>query len=293
MHSSSQAQTVPHVPLGLPRLPDAGSTPSFELLRSWLRDCNERHGEKQLDCISSRSQKYLPKRLLAVGSGANDNHSYIVDTKDIETPGDIEYLALSHPWGKTSSDNPHFVSNVDNIDQHRQRIADADLPQNFKDAVIVARKLGVPYLWIDALCILQATPNDTGDFEQEAGSMEDVFSSAYSVLAASSATEMKSGFLHREGLISRKERKATAINAGEPGDRVFICDSPDDFQHDVNESPLSERAWVLQERALARRTMFFTDNQIYWECSGGFRCETMSKLAKYVLRQLKVADGSS
>lgn len=42
----------------------------------------------------------------------------------------------------------------------------------------------------------------------------------------------------------------------------------------VNESPLGGRAWVLQERALARRTLHFGSNQLLWECSIGSACES-------------------
>ena len=113
--------------------------------------------------------------------------------------------------------------------------------------------------------------------------MQDIFSSAYCVLAASSATGMDSGFLHCGKLTPRQERGAAVF--GGSGDSMFICDSPDDFENDVLKGPLSSRAWAMQERALARRTIFFTDNQTYWECSGGVRCETMSKLAKCVFKQ--------
>jgi hypothetical protein len=33
-------------------------------------------------------------------------------------------------------------------------------PQTLKDAVYVTRRLGIRYLWIDALCIIQDSPED-------------------------------------------------------------------------------------------------------------------------------------
>jgi hypothetical protein len=35
----------------------------------------------------------------------------------------------------------------------------------------------------------------------------------------------------------------------------------------VYSSPVSKRAWCLQERLLASRTIHFTENQLYWECN--------------------------
>jgi hypothetical protein len=43
---------------------------------------------------------------------------------------------------------------------------------------------------------------------------------------------------------------------------------------------LHSRGWVLQEHALARRTLFFTEHQTYFECGNGVRCETSTKLSK-------------
>jgi hypothetical protein len=270
------------MPFGLPKLPDFGSKASLILLRSWIDDCDNGHGDKCLDCMAA-SKKYCPKRLLDVGSNVDATYSRIVETEFLEGSGKIQYLALSHPWGDKTDHNPHFTSTNDNIIRHMRRISDNELPETFRDAIIVARQLGIRYLWIDSLCILQSTSTHSGDFKEEAGLMQDIFSSAYCVLAASSATGMNSGFLHSGKLIHKRERRAVEVHVG-PIHRAFICDSPDDFQHDVIEGPLCSRAWVFQERALARRTIFFTNNQIYWECSGGVRCESMSKLAKYVDR---------
>lgn len=104
--------------------------------------------------------------------------------------------------------------------------------------------------------------------------MEDVFSSAYCVLAASSANGQSDGFLK-----PREDRKfLTFLREGLPP--VYICQFIDDFAQHVLEGPLNKRGWVLQERALARRTIYFTDTQTYWECGDGVRCETLTKMNK-------------
>jgi hypothetical protein len=53
-----------------------------------------------------------------------------------------------------------------------------------------------------------------------------------------------------------------------------------DFKTHVLEGRLNKRRWVLQERALAHRTIFFTDRQTYWECGEGVKCETLTKMDK-------------
>lgn len=105
--------------------------------------------------------------------------------------------------------------------------------------------------------------------------MEDVFSQAYCVLAASSAQGQTDGMLK-----PRQQRTHHPVKVTEGGVSVHVCEFMDSFQIDVLDSRLSQRAWVFQERALARRTIFFTDKQTYWECGDGIQCETMTKLQK-------------
>lgn len=145
------------------------------------------------------------------------------------------------------------------------------LPLTFQHAVAITRDLGVEYLWIDSICIIQG---EDGDFKYEASRMEDVFSNAYCVLAACSALGQHDGFLKE-----RHQRQSLLLQqSGNPP--VFVCEFIDDFHHDVLESNLSRRGWVLQERALARRTIYFTDKQTYWECGEGVRSETMTRMHK-------------
>ncbi|PMD19341.1 heterokaryon incompatibility, partial [Hyaloscypha hepaticicola] len=57
----------------------------------------------------------------------------------------------------------------------------ATLPKTFQDAVLITRDLGVRYLWIDSLCIIQDSDED---WEQEAARMSEVYANGYVMLAA-------------------------------------------------------------------------------------------------------------
>lgn len=248
--------------IGFPRLPEPGSGLHFEILRQWLRDCDENH-------TNCKSQKLysLPTRLIDVGS---KDHP-VLKLYETQPRDRIKYFALSHPWGSP----PHFCTSPENYERHRQSINPKELPATFQNAVTVTRELNLQYLWIDSICIIQGPE---GDFTREAKRMEDVFSQAYCVLAATSATGQDDGFLkHREG------RKYLTV---QPNGRtpLYICEVIDNFDQHVLKSRLNQRGWVLQERALARRTIFFTNKQTYWECGCGVRCETLSKMHKSVLR---------
>jgi hypothetical protein len=156
------------------------------------------------------------------------------------------------------------LSTKANLPARRKVIPPREIPPSFSDVIAITKALDCDYLWIDCLCINQG---EDGDFAEQADSMQTIFSNAYCVIAAATSDGAVEGCLKRETLDD-------AVKVG----NVFFSAVTNDFGRDVLQSPLNSRGWVLQERALARRTMFFTANQIYWECGDGIRCETLRKL---------------
>ncbi|KAI0440127.1 heterokaryon incompatibility protein-domain-containing protein [Xylaria telfairii] len=248
-------------PIGFPKLADIASPTYFEILREWLTDCDNNHTGCHLETTET-SPFRLPTRLIDVGRNEFPD-VHLLETRSCQelSTQHVRYIALSHPWGD-KAENSHYYTTRSNISYHQTGIPVNKLPDTVKDAIRVTRALGVRYLWIDSLCIVQG---EDGDFNEEAKHMETVFSFAYCVISASSAKGMSSGFLK-----SRRDRRVVKFDRpGEPP--FYICESIDNFQRDVIEGPLNKRGWVLQERALARRTIYFTENQTYWECGEGVR----------------------
>jgi hypothetical protein len=50
----------------------------------------------------------------------------------------------------------------------------------------------------------------------------------------------------------------------------------------INQSPLSTRARVCQERILSRRILYFTDREIFWECLRWRSSETTGPFARSI-----------
>ncbi|KAK1826462.1 HET-domain-containing protein [Podospora conica] len=252
------------IQIGLPEVPPPNSSIHFDILRHWLHDCDTHHPSCRPTALNATSRP--PTRLVEVGTKAFPL-ARLVET----TPGSApRYLALSHPWGAP----PHYCTIPANLSKHLAQLPvnSPHFPATFRDAIAVTRELGLPYLWVDSLCIVQGYG---GDFDAEAQRMEDVFAGAYCVLAASGAKGQADGFLRGE-----RERRATVkLRADEDGSGgLWVGSFMDDFGLHVLQSPLSKRGWVLQERALARRTIYFTGWQAYWECGEAVRCETMTRV---------------
>lgn len=244
--------------LGLTQLFDTNTSDFYALLSEWIRVCDSGHKLCQRDDDALT----MPTRLIEVGK-----HLRLVDTAEIEPS---RYVALSHCWGPVRK-HERFCTYKCNITQRKAEIEFDTLPRSFRDAVTVARGLSIDYIWIDSLCIIQ---DDEIDWQSEASKMEQVFSAAYCTIGASSAKSSLQGFL-----VDRTPRSVVRI----PSDTsvaMYACVDIDDFHSDVELSPLNSRGWVLQERALSRRTIFFTSTQVYWECGASIHCETLSRLEK-------------
>ena len=248
--------------ISLPQLDTSNQT---NLLQQWLHDCDTAH----VGCRRDEESPPLPTRLLAIGT-ASSQHIKLLNSIDLHAePADTcQYAALSYRWGDPKLHIP-YQTTVETLSDHMRCINLEDLPLLLQHAIKVTRDIGMRYIWVDSLCIVQ---DDDDDWEKEADLMDSVFRAAFCVIAATRATGVREGFL---------QERAPRLSFQLQGSPVFVAEDIENFQRDVLEGHLNKRAWVLQERALARRTIYFTETQIYWECGDGIRCETLTKLRKY------------
>lgn len=251
--------------LGIPVLPELGTQQQFKLLNEWIHVCDTNN-----NCTSVQEHEghvdSMPTRVIHVGTAENPC------LRLVETGGNVKgrYVALSYCWGKLEK-HQRFITSTDNLDDRKKEIKLDEMPNSFRDAVIATRALGVAYLWIDSLCIIQG---DDADWKAESAKMEEVFSSVYCAIAASSARSSLEGFLG-----DRIPRACAAVHPSQ-GPVLYLAGALDDFQGHVEQSFLNTRGWVLQERALSRRTLHFTSTQVYWECGQSVYCETLAQLRK-------------
>ncbi|KAF2870785.1 heterokaryon incompatibility, partial [Massariosphaeria phaeospora] len=78
------------------------------------------------------------------------------------------YIALSYCWGRSTT---CLTTTTKTLPLHIKGIAPTSFPSLFQDVMDICRRLGIRYLWADALCILQ---DSTEDWQLEAAKMADV-----------------------------------------------------------------------------------------------------------------------
>ena len=190
----------------------------------------------------------MPKRLLNVQGQVF-----------LKSPGEpVRYSALSYCWG---GHNQHQTV-ASNVAARHEHIDTSTLPQTLKDAIRFTRKLGVEYIWIDSLCIVQ---DDRDEWAREAAKMADVYSGAFVVLAATRAQAATEGFL-------QPYREPYVITSQLSAKQVFKVQARYDQEHQycgslhLEHLPLSQRGWCLQEQMLASRIIHFLPAEIFYKC---------------------------
>ncbi|KAF2116879.1 heterokaryon incompatibility protein-domain-containing protein [Lophiotrema nucula] len=261
--SDPPAKIIPSADSALTRCGKFRSVPSDPMspscvrtASSWLHECITGH-----ELCNHGEHFKVPSRVLQIGEGDLRFQLYTVVERPIEG---TRYVALSHCWGEASCTLQSLQSNIDHfktIGMHWNQ-----LPKTFQDAIVVSHALGITYLWIDSLCIIQ---DNRVDWEVESGLMKDVYENATVVIAAMSSPSDDNGFL-----LERPENFLQQMNIGtlEHPSIVQVARRINHKSSHAN-SPLSLRGWTFQERAVARRVLSFTDQEMSWECNSAWHCE--------------------
>ncbi|KAM0148226.1 hypothetical protein ACHAQE_009922 [Botrytis cinerea] len=179
----------------------------------------------------------------------------------------LKYATLSHCWGAI----PYLMLKTTSIDSMMIKIPEDNLTKTFQDAIRISRALGIEYIWIDSLCIIQ---DSSSDWQAEAVLMQSVYSNLEINIATTWAADGRQGcFLQPQDYIA----KVHVRNLKPPSDKSWDISNLSD---DLDYIPLTRRAWVLQERLLSTRTLHFSEREMIWECKTGGARENFLRIVK-------------
>lgn len=244
-----------------------------EQIQPWMRNCQEQQ-EDHSHCYPSNGTKVLPTRLVDVGKSQNEYVKLVqIDWK--EECLDHPYLILSYCWGKG---NESAKTTNHNLQSRLRQISIASLPRTIQDAITLTRMMGFRYLWIDAMCIIQATEDDAGEFETEAQKMRDYYANAECCISASVASDSSEGFLTERPLARYPIQPITlklSSSFDTPSQSQVIKAEEDDMSliGILSRSPLMCRGWYLQELMLSRRILHWTFHGLYLQCQSSMFLE--------------------
>lgn len=240
------------------------SEQTWELIRNQLAECVTNHDKCRAASETPRSQA---KRYLQLD--AQTSTLKLVDSSAVQI---TDYAALSYCWGKCAGDDL-LLATASTIERLRRGIAMSDLPPALKDAVEVCFRLGLKFLWIDSLCILQDSADDWRD---QAAKMADLYEGALVTIIAASGSSAQESFLAHPRL-PRPHLGDLEIDGGgrvqvyarvstEFGHHRFVSSLLLSGPQPIGIEPIDLRAWTLQERDLSVRAINYTSFEVQWAC---------------------------
>ncbi|KAF2183407.1 HET-domain-containing protein [Zopfia rhizophila CBS 207.26] len=250
---------------------NSGSDESFDFARRCIQDCLT--NTKHTSCRTSLSS-ITPKRLLDVGRVTAPIR--IIEMGTHPTPEELKYITLSHCWGT----GPVLTATKENYYSLARNIPFEKLPSLFQDAIIITRQLGLRYIWIDSLCIIQ---DSIRDWETESAKMSAIYENSYITISATTSGDSQTHCLS-------DRRKPVKIDYRNTTGKEFALRARKILNHhpDAKEGtparptgPLTTRAWALQEHVLSTRILHYTETELLFECKTSYCCECQPSRKAY------------
>ena len=231
---------------------------NFKLAREWIDTCLDNHNScSGIGMSPAEGSKALRRppfmRLID-----------ILNMNVISALPNSEYAALSYVWGKSQHRLEATKANYLSLEE-KDSLLKHQLPRTIEDAIQVAKKLDLRYLWIDGLCIIQ----DSLDHKKsQIKVMDEVYATATVTIVAASGEHADSG-LPGVSLVTGSPFMPMYVQ----GLRFIVSPGPIDAQ--LTSSKWHTRAWCYQEWKLSKRLLFFTTYQVYFTCQTASFCESI------------------
>lgn len=200
-------------------------------------------------------QDDMPTRVIDIGSKPQEtNSARLVITNGLREP----YIALSYCWGPGASKSLKLTRK--NISSLTHSLPREELSAAHRDTFQIAGELGIRYVWIDALCIIQGDPDD---WEHESKRMGRVYGNALLTVIAGRSGDSSQSFIENN-LDQEPSPCPLPLETSREGvdtSGLFVC-LPRHGRH----GPVSDRAWCFQELHLSRRSLLYGEEQLMFRC---------------------------
>ncbi|KAH8669060.1 heterokaryon incompatibility protein-domain-containing protein [Xylariales sp. PMI_506] len=255
-HSESKAST----------LPAWGSTPMtieerISTIGSWLQECRLNH--KGAEC---NPLPCTPLRLMTVG--LDGTPPKLVWGNAVPCPA--EYATLSYVWGGPVS----LCTTRATLKSFSEQVPLALMPKTLADALQIARALKIPYIWIDALCIVQ---DDEKEWQTEAARMGEIYQGSQLTIAAAQSPDASHGCLLEKGNHGLQDGESffRTCTDNVVGSKLLVRLYQGDIRTRASRGNcLSTRGWTLQEHLLSRRLVSCMQPEVHWQCQACYRTES-------------------
>ncbi|KAK3325982.1 heterokaryon incompatibility protein-domain-containing protein [Apodospora peruviana] len=235
-----------------PSMKSVSSPDAFERIKTWLNTCHESHEQ-----CSRYKSPFMPSNVISITNPNTGNKSDPPAVRLIHNPPSAPYAALSYCWG---GDQPVKATKA-TVDDLTQGIDYRQLPKAIQDAITTTQAIGLQYLWVDALCIVQ---DDPVLMASEIAQMCQIYQTAHVTISAARSSACTQGFLDDITIPDKNSPafRLTLLNPNDPSAAPgFIICFPKQLQ-----DPVEYRAWTLQERLMSPRVLKFSQDETVMMC---------------------------
>ncbi|EKG14871.1 Heterokaryon incompatibility [Macrophomina phaseolina MS6] len=216
-------------------------------VKEWFRDCTSNHGHSFIE-------KAIAAATLPYGFKLVDIRKRCV----VNAPKKFRFAALSYVWGDKR--RREFEVTKSNWAEAcaKDFLRRVHLPRSISDAIIVCKKLDIPYLWVDRLCIVQ---DDCGQKHEQIRAMDAIYSSADLTICAAAGDSSRYG-LPGVGSTPRPFSRTSCFQLAD----LEMVNVPPESIDCLSYGQWQRRGWTYQEMVLSRRLLLFTDFQVFFMC---------------------------
>lgn len=181
----------------------------------------------------------------------------------------IRYAALSYVWGAAGKRCLNL--RVWNREALGSTLENQGLPmaRTIRDAIEVTRRMGLQYIWVDSLCIIQRDDGAEDDPEaraQQIQQMDRIFGHATITIVAADGLDADAGL---PGISLPTARRQIAREV-QPHINVLLA-----AQYRNTLGKWDTRAWTFQEKILSKRMLIFNGGYVSFHCRHGILREDM------------------
>lgn len=231
----------------------AGTQISWNVVKDWLFECDSQHHHEKPGITPTIDA--LPRGFMVID----------VETGCIvDAPPDCTYIALSYVWGHLRPGE--LIATAATLANLRilGSLRKDTLPRTVWDAITACQELGVRYLWVDRLCIVQDSDTQKPDHIR---AMDVIYARSWLTICAVGSVDSHTGLWG-----SLDTPRSLRQGAARIGDITMIHRLPDDRYWRLGHA-WWKRAWTYQEYLLSRRTLLVSPWQVTFECDHGAQHE--------------------
>lgn len=168
------------------------------------------------------------------------------------------YATVSYVWGPGHS--RQHATRISNIQSRRKSgglcAVIRQLPKALQQSINLVPGLGIRYIWIDALCIVQ---DSSHSWNLNARAMHLIYGNSTLTICAADGMDATAGL---KALDDNHKPRQKVVNYAEGV--YLMLHRP--AETSIQTTQWNKRAWTFQERLLSKRCLIFTEGKIFFQC---------------------------